>query len=63
MHDRVQTLPCVRVAEDELAQTGAVDPAVADVIGTEFVLDEIEPQTFRGVHGVRRLVGIDDRRA
>src|SRR3989441_288866 len=63
MHDRVQTLPGVRVVEDELAQAGAVDPAVADVIGTEFALDEIKSQTFWRVYGVSRLVRIDHRRA
>src|SRR3989442_13664379 len=63
MHDRVQTLPGVRVVEDELAQAGAVDPAVADVIGAEFVLDEIKSQTFWRVYGVSRLVRIDHRRA
>src|SRR5258708_21708857 len=63
MHDRVQAMARVLVVEDELTQPGAIDAPVAHVLGTELANDGLESRTAGLVHGVGRVVRVDDGRA
>jgi electron transfer flavoprotein-quinone oxidoreductase len=60
--DRVQALACGFVSEHEIAKPSTVDLPVAHVFLPELLDDEIEAQAAWRIHGVRRLVRVDDDR-
>ena len=60
MHDRVEAVAGLRVAEDELAETRAVDAAVPHELLTELAHDGVESRCPRLVGRMCCVVRVDD---
>jgi NADPH-dependent 2,4-dienoyl-CoA reductase/sulfur reductase-like enzyme len=63
MNDVIQAVSGVRVFEDKLAEPGTIDAPFADEFGPKLTDHSLESRSVWLVHGMGRLIGIDDHRA
>ena len=62
MHDRLQIAACRLVGEHDPSQGPAVEPPVADDVGSEAIDDGGQPRRTRLDHLASQQVGVDDHR-